>query len=64
MEALSVQKNDSAWVASLDIISLVTEGEDDSVSPVQPFSKGELKEAQRKVMLKRVGHQKMKGKVS
>ena len=47
MEALSVQKNDSAWVASLDIISSDTEGEDDIVSPVKPLSKGELKEAQR-----------------
>ena len=47
MKAVSVQKHDSAWVASLDIISSDTEEDENLISPVKPISISELREAQR-----------------
>ena len=47
MKAVSVQKHDSAWVASLDIISSDTEEDENLISPVKPISITELREAQR-----------------
>ena len=46
MEAVSIQMNDSAWVASLDIISSDTE-ESVLISPVQPISNSKIKGSQR-----------------
>ena len=42
MEAVTVQKHESAWVASLDIISSESNEVDDLISPVKPISVSEL----------------------